>query len=243
LVPAGASWKYLDTGTNAGVVWRETDFDDSAWPSGPAVLGYGDAKDGRPEATLVSFGTNASAKHITTYFRHAFEVAQPGGYTSLALALKRDDGGVVYLNGKEIFRSNLPEGTVDYLTRAADTATDDGDQFYRTNVPASLLLPGRNVLAVEIHQDGPGSSDISFDLELVGAGVPELKPTRFGADWVLIWPDAEAVLETAGDLSGPWMRAAIGSPALIEPAGSRRFYRIARPLAYSPGVGDSPASE
>ena len=52
-------------------------FNDSGWSTGPAELGYGDAPEGRPEATVVSFGPNAGAKYITTYFRRAFTVSNP----------------------------------------------------------------------------------------------------------------------------------------------------------------------
>ena len=40
LVPAGATWKYRDTGSNQGGTWREPAFDDSAWNSGSAQFGY-----------------------------------------------------------------------------------------------------------------------------------------------------------------------------------------------------------
>ena len=42
LVPAGAKWKYLDDGSDQGTWWRALEFDDRAWASGPAQLGYGD---------------------------------------------------------------------------------------------------------------------------------------------------------------------------------------------------------
>src|SRR5262249_33094290 len=65
LVSQGAAWRYLDDGTDQGTAWREVSFDDSAWASGPAQLGYGDGD----EATVVSFGPDANNKYITTYFR------------------------------------------------------------------------------------------------------------------------------------------------------------------------------
>ena len=76
LVPTGATWKYLDDGSNQGVGWRGPLFNDSAWPTGTAQLGYGDAD----EATVVSYGPNAAAKHITTYFRRTFPVSNPSRF-------------------------------------------------------------------------------------------------------------------------------------------------------------------
>ena len=90
LVEQGAAWKYLDNGTNQGTAWRGVGFNDGAWLSGTAQFGYGDGD----EATVVSYGGNSSNKFITTYFRRAFNVADPTLYQSLTLRLLRDDGAV-----------------------------------------------------------------------------------------------------------------------------------------------------
>lgn len=170
LIARGAQWKYLDDGSDQGSAWRAADFDDSSWAEGPAELGYGDGD----EATVVSFGPDPRAKYITTYFRHTFEVANPAEIPALVALLRRDDGAIGYLNGREAFRSNMPEGEVNYQTPAASTVSgDDEAAYYRLPVDAGLLREGRNVLAVEIHQAAPSSSDISFDLALVVGPVSE----------------------------------------------------------------------
>ena len=71
-VSTGSVWKYLDNGSDQGTAWRETAFDDSSWAEGPAELGFGDAADGRPEATMLNPGTNAQARFVTYYFRKQF---------------------------------------------------------------------------------------------------------------------------------------------------------------------------
>ena len=162
LIATGADWKYLDDGTDQGTAWTLTGFDDAAWASGPAELGYGDGD----EATVVSFGPSAGNKYVTTYFRRAFTVANPGAFTFLSLRLKRDDGAAVYLNGSEIFRNSLAGGA-NYQTFAVN-AGDDGAIFLDGTASAALLVPGMNVIAVEIHQATASSSDISFDFELIG---------------------------------------------------------------------------
>ena len=168
LVATSATWRFLDNGSNQGTAWRALAFNDSTWASGPAQLGYGDGD----EATLVSFGPNASAKYTTTYFRHAFSVANPALYQSLSLRVMRDDGVVVYLNGTEVFRSNLPTGAIAYNTLAsAAIGGADESAFQLTTVSPSLLVSGNNVLAVEMHQSGGTSTDISFALELTGGGI------------------------------------------------------------------------
>ena len=173
LVPTGSAWRYLDDGSDQGAAWREPDFDDSAWASGPAQLGYGDGD----EATVVSYGGDAGNKYITTYFRHSFDVADASipsltlrtSFESLTLRILRDDGAVVYLNGTEVFRTNMPGGAIGYHTLAASAiGGSDESRFFAAAVDPDILHDGSNVLAVEIHQAAVTSSDISFDLELRG---------------------------------------------------------------------------
>jgi hypothetical protein len=164
LVPAGSVWKYLDNGTDQGTTWRAPAFADGAWAQGPAELGYGDGG----EATVVGFGPNSSAKYITTYFRKSFTVADASIFTGLTLRYRRDDGIVVYLNGVEVNRDNMPATAVTYTTVASTAASDDGNTWFSVSLPATGLVTGTNVLAVEIHQNAGTSSDISFDLELLG---------------------------------------------------------------------------
>jgi hypothetical protein len=169
LLPAGSVWRYLDDGSNQGTAWRQSSFNDAAWKSGPAQLGYGDGD----EATRVSFGASSTAKHITTYFRTKFVVNNPGAVPALVFRLLRDDGAVVYLNGAEVYRSNMPTGTISHTTLASSSESDpDEDSFFRRVSTPTLLATGTNVLAVEIHQDTASSSDIGFDLEVLGTDYP-----------------------------------------------------------------------
>ncbi len=165
LVPAGSVWRYLDNGSNQGTAWRAPAFNDGAWASGPAQLGYGDGG----EATVVGYGPNASNKYITTYFRRSFNVVDRSAFSGLTLRLLRDDGAVVYLNGVEIVRSNMPSGTIAYRTLASTAISGTGEStFVSATLGIGALVNGTNVLAVEVHQSGATSSDLSFDLELIG---------------------------------------------------------------------------
>ena len=111
LLGPNTSWGYWDKGaTPTG--WSTKSFDSSAWPSGIARLGYGDTFD----TTLVGYGPSSSNKYISTYFRGSFDLTTIPD--SLMLALSADDGAVVYLNGTEVARDNMPAG--------ADLELDDG---------------------------------------------------------------------------------------------------------------------
>ncbi len=163
LIPEGSTWQYRDTGVAPANTWRDISFDDSTWKSGAAELGYGDGD----EQTVVGYGGNANAKFITTWFRRSFDVANPASWLSLSLRVRYDDGAVVYLNGVEVLRGNLPGGAIGPGTLAS-ASVSDGNDWQEAAVGAGLLKAGKNVVAVEVHQTLPTSSDISFELTLDG---------------------------------------------------------------------------
>ena len=167
LVSTGSVWRYLDTGADEGVAWRARVFDDSTWSNGVAQLGFSSGPAENDEATFLSRTNSLGKTNITFYFRQTFDVPDVFAYTNLLVRLQRDDGAVVYLNGVEVFRSNMPTGAVTYAALAM-LAHDDGMSLYASPVDHALLSSENNVLAVEVHQNAATSSDVSFDLELLG---------------------------------------------------------------------------
>lgn len=155
-------WKYNDTGVDLGTDWRTTDFDDSTWLFGNGILGYGDGN----ENTTLTYGPNSEQKYPTYYFRHTFNVEDPAQYGQLVFNTLRDDGVIVYLNGTEVFRSNMPAGDVNYNTYASGTVGGDDETTYMQNIASNLLQEGENVIAVELHQASANSSDLSFDMNV-----------------------------------------------------------------------------
>ena len=168
LVPAGAArWRYLDNGSDAGTAWRAPVFNEASWPEGQGQFGYGDGD----ETTVLGAAAAGGTHPITTYFRHAFAVADPGRFVDLELRLLADDGAIVHLNGVEVVRQNLPAGPVDFRTPASTSVSGAAENaFTAYRIPASHLTRGTNVLAVEIHQSAANSSDLGFDLSLSGSG-------------------------------------------------------------------------
>lgn len=166
LVPMNSEWKFLDDGSDLGIDWTIRDFNDGRWAQGPAPLGYG----GRGEITVVDYGPDENNKYITTYFRHSFLVDAPGDFTDLQATLLCDDGAVVYLNGMEILRENMPAGTIHFDTLTAGRAT--GMTVVLDAINLNLLNSGENILAAEVHQWRPGSSDLRFELSLEGTERP-----------------------------------------------------------------------
>ena len=165
-VAAGDLWSYLDDGSNQGTAWRQPGFDTSAWAQGFAELGFGDGV----EVTVLTSG------FITYYFVKEFTVTGPLS-ADATLLIKRDDGVVVYINGTEAFRENMPGGTISYTTTASSTIAGlDEVAFIEGTLPTSLFSVGQNTIAVEIHQRSTGSSDISFDLALYADVAPDTTP-------------------------------------------------------------------
>jgi hypothetical protein len=177
LIASGSTWKYLDRGIDPGSSWRELNWVDADWSSGPAKLGYGDGD----ESTVVNCGPSSptcnSGNFSSTYFRHEFLVADASRYGSLNLRLRRDDGAVVYLNGNQVLSSNMPDVFAHQTWALATVGGADETAFLTYSLSPGSLLTGRNLLAVEIHQSSSTSSDIGFDLELrgvVGTTAPNL---------------------------------------------------------------------
>ncbi|HEY8020757.1 MAG TPA: tyrosinase family protein [Thermoanaerobaculia bacterium] len=170
LVAAGGPWRYR-VGADAGEGWTGLDYDDSSWKLGKAELGFG----GKP-VTVIDAGP-PGRRSITTYFRRAFDVANPSFYRNLLLRLKRADGAVVYLNGKEVHRVNLPAKGVGSNTLATrDVKGLEEEVFFPVQVAPQMLRQGRNVLAAEVHLRSPRSDDLSFDLELSANRASGLPP-------------------------------------------------------------------
>jgi len=204
LVNQASVWKYLDNGSNQGTGWRQLNFGDTSWPSGPAEFGYGD----RDELTTNQFGLDPDNKYVTTYYRHKFVNTNQTPFKKVMVGLLRDDGGIVYLNAAEIFRSNMRTGTIDFMTLAS-SAIDGLNEvtFYETNVQPAHILLGTNILAVEIHQQRRDSSDISFDLDLWGeleAERPRLHVSRLDDCVLLTWSAEDFLVESATHVTGPW---------------------------------------
>jgi hypothetical protein len=164
LIPRGSEWKYCDAGEDRGTAWRAAEYDDSSWKSGPAPLGYGEDA----VATAISFGDDPASKRATAYFRKSFRVDRPERLRSLEVILRRDDGAAVYLNGDEVLRDNLADGATCGDYSLISVHGDAEGDYLVVPVPPTVLHPGENIIAVEVHQCNGQSSDLVFDLALEG---------------------------------------------------------------------------
>ncbi|MBA2319784.1 MAG: metallophosphoesterase [Deltaproteobacteria bacterium] len=162
LLAEGSTWSFQETAPRAG--WQQPAFDSSGWAVGPAPLGYGHAD----VATLLAEG-DALARPPAVWLRTQFEVADPAAFGALWLACLRDDGLVVWLNGRELYRTNMPAGPpVPTAYALAESGVEWADVWTGTWVDPGGLVAGTNTLAVEVHQGAAAGVDLRFDLRLIG---------------------------------------------------------------------------
>jgi hypothetical protein len=148
-----STWRYLSTSADQGTGWRAGGFDDSSWPTGAGALGCLSTQD----------TTIACAKgRKTYYFRTTVTVPAGPAVTAASLGLKVDDGAIVYLDGVEVGRTNMPSGTINYKTRASSNVKAVSETTL--TLPSAALTVGSHSLAVEVHQYRAGSTaDLYFD--------------------------------------------------------------------------------
>lgn len=145
VIPVDATWRFEDSGTDLGTAWRNPGFNDGSWKSGPGLFYFEDATLPEPKNTPLAPNRN------TYYFRGTFQVAGNPADTVLSIRPIVDDGAVVYLNGTEVLRQNMPAGTVNYSTMALGQVAD-ANYSGPFVLPSAPLVSGPNILAVEVHQ-------------------------------------------------------------------------------------------
>ena len=225
LINYGSSWKYwANTAANAPTTnWKGGGaFDDSGWPSGVGRIGFGD--DGEASCIPAGCGSgcipgSCATKFTTTYFRTTLNIPDVNIYLGFQLNLIRDDGAVIYVNGTEVWRDNMPAGTIDYNTFAAATMNEgvpEVEVHTSPVIPISAFQNGNNVIAIELHQINSTSSDLGLDVQLQGltsiaaneviykwSGAITSNSAKVNAKLTTNTTQARLVVSTSADLSNP----------------------------------------
>ncbi len=156
IIDEGDIWKYHIPKEEVPS-WTNPDFVDSEWKEGPSGFGYSDNDD----ATLLH-------QTVSVYLRKEFYINDTSDIGELILHIDYDDGFVAYLNGNEVARSNMgPAGNPPAFDATAEELHEAS--MYRGGSPEKfsldenkhLLLPGRNIIAIEVHNKSYGSSDFT----------------------------------------------------------------------------------
>jgi acid phosphatase type 7 len=184
-VPGFSTWQYMDDGRNQPFPqWTQLAYPATGWLTGNSEFGYGDGG----EVTCIKYGCNGNVcnptdgcnKYITTYFRKAVTVSSLSGINQFKFDYIRDDGIIVYVNGVEVFRNNMPTGAVDSSTLAAVGVSGVDETTINTFTISGTgpFVAGVNQIAVEVHQVQPTSSDVSFDMRLIALNTSSAALTR-----------------------------------------------------------------
>jgi hypothetical protein len=170
-------WAYEQSGFEPDSQWRSASYDDQVWPRGPGLLGFEDVQG--PYLVHAPLQTRLTVSPAVTsfYFRTTFEFA--GNLSGLSLIASNliDDGCVIYLNGEEVSRFRMPRNQ-NAATFAAAGPTAEGTLESVAITNLSLLRPGLNVIAAEVHQNASVSGDIMWGMRLVSIRPLPLTITR-----------------------------------------------------------------
>ena len=233
-------WKYSALGIDLGTAWSAPGYDDSAWPAGPALFYYTTSVLPAPKNTELPLDSSTGVPIITYYFRAPFVFSGQTNSGQLMLHPIVDDGAVYYLNGLEIYRQNMPSGTIRYtnLTSVGVATPAYSGPF---TVSVTDLLPGTNLLAVEVHQftTNPIAADMAFGVEVSFQG--QYSPAQPVQDSPEAWVEFFNRGSNIVDLTGWAVSGGIGfsfAPGTTLPAGG--YLVLAKDVGYMqsnyPGV-------
>lgn len=184
LVTLGSVWNYAKADTVTGN-WTSSAYSMDTWPSDSALFGYGNNN----EKTVLDFGSDPNNKPLVWYFRKTIQITDLDKMNNLILEGKLDDGAVIYINGTEVHRMNLPAGAITNTTSATDMMANAS--LY-TVLPSTLLQLGENIISVSVHQATPDDPDMMFDLKLT------------------------ATYYTDGIIRGPYLQSATTSSVIVK---------------------------
>ncbi|MBN1675798.1 MAG: lamin tail domain-containing protein [Kiritimatiellae bacterium] len=162
LLPRASTWRYFKGTVEASDprdAWRETDFDDSGWASGAAPLGYGETGVG----TMFSDMQNS---YTSFFIRKPFAVSAIGPESRLRVSVDYDDGFILWINGERVADRGEPDGSPLYNSLASADHESGTFETFEVSNPDDYLEVGPNLVAVQVFNIGPGSSDCKIDVEL-----------------------------------------------------------------------------
>ncbi len=171
LVESGEVWRYFK-GTqepSAPVTgWRQVGFGDGGWLTGTTGIGYGDGDD----VTVLSDMQNG---YLTVFCRKTFGIADVSRIDNLVLSIVYDDGFYAYLNGAQVASRNVTSSAFD---AGAGPSIEPTSEDIDISSFKNLLVNGGNVLAVQVHNSGTNSSDLSFIPRLVSRRITQPAQTE-----------------------------------------------------------------
>ncbi|MCP4259030.1 MAG: PQQ-binding-like beta-propeller repeat protein [Planctomycetes bacterium] len=142
VIKKGADWQYL-AGSHPNNAWTQPDFKTQKWSTSAAGFGYND----NDNKTVLK---NMKNRYSSVYIRKLFSITKPDNIDELGLVIKYDDSFIAYLNGNEVLRVGVFNGSG---TRASGINQHESRswEYFRIDNHGSFLRKGKNVLAIEGH--------------------------------------------------------------------------------------------
>jgi len=182
LVDSGNFWWYADQGAygmpNAMFYdnsWAQPDFDPSGGNFGsdfPRPTTFGTSGNFGLDWTLCCWdGVNDVVIPSTTYYfilRDAPKVTGDIVGGQFLLRLLASDGGIVWVNGREAYRVNMPASVINpvYTNYASSARPGTALPTTTVTIPSGAFAAGTNYIAVEVHT-ARGSTSAGFDFQLM----------------------------------------------------------------------------
>src|SRR3954462_9571438 len=176
----GSSWKYFIGTQEASApasAWRQIAFDDSSWSPGLLPIGFATTPNdpGGYEATIrTTLPSSAASNYVSVFLRKSFVVVTANDYAQLRFNVVVDDGYILWVNGREIGRYNMPLGEPTIAT-IATSSIESTSTLLTTNNPGAFLVPGTNIVAIQLLNGVTNSSDLLLDASMSGVE-PDVSP-------------------------------------------------------------------
>ena len=164
-------WQYRDDNAVPAEGWKTSEaVTGGEWKTGAGSFG---AKNGSiadlggeytPQVLLNQYIGGTSDDIPVYYFRTTFDVADPAKVTAITGTVIYDDAAVVYINGQKI--AGFDDGSFDSAGYGgSNESTPKTGEIRYTDIQALGLKASGNVVAVELHNGRPSSSDVYFDFQ------------------------------------------------------------------------------
>lgn len=173
LIASGSQWNYSNANSQPAS-WPNV----ATLPGGPGAspLGYG------PTGAV---GTTLTDRR-TYYFTKTVNI-NTATYSAFQFNLTIDDGAVVYVNGTEVGRYNMPAGIPTYNTNASSNLEPEQNYSFTVGT-GSPFVNGDNTIQVEVHTSASnesGTDDLFFNLVLLGLDANAGTSNSSSADLVM----------------------------------------------------------
>jgi spore coat protein CotH len=168
LISDDSEWKYFKGTQEASspdtTAWRQLDFDDSLWQTGPTPIGWGE-----PDTFLGTTLQDMRYAYTSFFIRKKFTVDDLTAIDNLVLEAMYDDGFNVWINGTFVLQENMPAENVSYDDYASGAHSSEKSWFTFALPKPTYLVDGENIITIQVqNMSRTSSSDCFIDVRLTG---------------------------------------------------------------------------